>query len=76
MCHMSHVMCDVSCVTFHMSHFCSSFLFSSDKVLKLVGGGSVINGATSSSFIYYESPACGPSLCVKMLRVQSIYIKN
>ena len=45
-CHVSHVTCHVSCVTCHMSHvtffFSSSF---SDKVVKLIGGGSVINGA-------------------------------
>ena len=33
----------------HMSLF--SFLFSLDKVVKLVRGGSVINGATQTSFV-------------------------
>ena len=39
-CHVSHVMC-------HMSHvICHIFLNSfSDKAVKLIGGGSVINGA-------------------------------
>ena len=41
---MSHVMCHVSHVTFFffLSFFILLFL---DKVVKLVGGGSVINGA-------------------------------
>ena len=36
--HVSHVMCHVSHVTFFL-------LFFLDKVVKLIGGGSVINGA-------------------------------
>ena len=52
-CHMSHVACHMSCVMCHMSHVtchvsCVTFFilfFSSDKVVKLIGGGSVINGA-------------------------------
>ena len=51
-CHISCVTCHVSRVTCHMScvtcHFFCFFLF--DKVVKLVVGGSVINGATPSSF--------------------------
>ena len=47
---MSHVMCQMSCVTCHMSHVTCFFL---DKVVKLVRGGSVINGATPSIFFYY-----------------------
>ena len=47
-CHVSHVTCHVSHVTCHMSLF--YFLFFSDKVVELIGGGSVINGATPSSF--------------------------
>ena len=31
-----------------------SFLFLPDIVVNLVGGGSVINGATPSSFIYIQ----------------------
>ena len=42
---MSHVTCHVSCVTCHIFFF--SF---SDKVVKPVYGGSVINRATPSSF--------------------------
>ena len=42
-CHMSHVTCHMSCVTFYLF-----FLFF-EKVVKLIGGGSVINGATPSS---------------------------
>ena len=46
-CHISRVRCHVSHVTCHMSQVtCHYFyLFFSDKVVKLVGGGSVINGA-------------------------------
>ena len=36
-CHVSHVMCNVSCVII--------YIFFLHKVLELVGGGSVINGA-------------------------------
>ena len=44
---MSRVMCHVSHVTCHMSHvFLFVFL---DKVVKLIGGGSVINGPIPSS---------------------------
>ena len=37
---MSHVMCHVSCVMFFVGYFVI-FL---DKIVKYVGGGSVING--------------------------------
>ena len=40
---MSHVMCQVSGVTCHMTFFILNLFF--DKVLELVGRGSVINGA-------------------------------
>ena len=49
MCHVSCVMCHVSHVMCQMSHF-----FFSDKVVKLSGGGSVINGAYPSSFEVME----------------------
>ena len=49
-CHVSHVTCHVLCVMCHMSHF---FV---DKVVKLVGGGYVINGATMSSLFFLYSP--------------------
>ena len=42
-CHMSHVTCHLSCVT------CNFLL-----LLKLVGGGSVINGATPFSFLLWS----------------------
>ena len=42
-CHVSHVTCHVSGVTCNFSLFSSSSV--SDKVVDLVGGGSVINGA-------------------------------
>ena len=41
-CQVSHVTCNVSCVTCH--------IYFPSKVMKLVGGGSVINRATPSSF--------------------------
>ena len=50
--HMSHVTCHVSCVRCQVSHVTchvSQYYFFCvlDKVVKLVGGGSVINGATT-----------------------------
>ena len=42
MCHVSHVMCHMSGVACHIHFF---LLLFSDKMLELVGGGSVINGA-------------------------------
>ena len=49
---MSHVTCHVSHVTCHETLFFSSSIFflSLYKVVKLVGGGSVINRATPSGF--------------------------
>ena len=47
---MSGVRCQVSGDTFFLLLF-SSFLFF-DKVVKLVGGGYVINGATPSCFFF------------------------
>ena len=44
--HVSYVMCPMSLVT-----FCIYFL---DKVVKVVGGESVINGATPSSLIKHN----------------------
>ena len=46
-CHMSHVMCHVSSVKCHVSHVTChmSLFFSPDKVVKLISGGFVINGA-------------------------------
>ena len=44
MCHMIRVTCHMSCVT------CNLVLFIFYKVLKLIGGGSVVNGAYPSSF--------------------------
>ena len=52
--HMSHVTCDLSCGTCHFSHVMCHMshviydiffiLLFSPKVVKLVGGGSVVNG--------------------------------
>ena len=57
-CRVSHVTCHVSRVTYRMSHVTCHmsrvtffFLFFSDQLVKLIGGGSVINGATPSSFV-------------------------
>ena len=46
MCHMSHVTCHGSFV---------NFFFFSDKMVELVGGGSVIKGPTPSSFSVFET---------------------
>ena len=43
-CHMLRVMCQLSRVRCHMSHIIILFFYL-DKVVELVGGGSVINGA-------------------------------
>ena len=40
-CHLSYVMCHVMC---HMSHYFSFFLLLLYKEVKVIGGGSVING--------------------------------
>ena len=47
MCHVSHVMCHKSRVKCHVSGVTCNFFSSSflDKVVKLIGGGSVINRA-------------------------------
>ena len=54
-CHMSHVMCQVSHVRCQVSlfylNFYSSFLFHFVKLVELVGGVSVINGAYSVKFL-------------------------
>ena len=50
--HMSHVTRHMSRVTCHMSQFFLLFLSSLEKVVKLVGGGFVINGATPSSLFF------------------------
>ena len=51
-CHMSHVTCHVSHVMCHISHVTIFFIFYFFyKVVNLVVVGSVINGATPSSFV-------------------------
>ena len=57
MCHVSHVMCHLSGVTSHYFFFLNleeekNLL---EKEVKLVGGGSVINGATLCSLILKPS---------------------
>ena len=42
MCHVSHVTCNMSHTICHMSQFFTFFFFL-DKVVKFIGGGSVIN---------------------------------
>ena len=71
MCHMSHVTCHMSHVTCQMSCVpCHIFFFFFDKVVKLMGGGSFINGADPVKFltlhpqklphtIYGRSRQCG-----------------
>ena len=49
-CHMSRVTCHVSRVTCHLSHY--NFFFFLDKVVKLIGGGCVINGAYPVQFVF------------------------
>ena len=63
--HVSHVRCQMSGVRCHVSgvtcFFVFFFFFSSsflDKVVKLVGGGSVINGALPVLFILIGSKTC------------------
>ena len=52
-CHMSRVTCHMSRVMCHFLFFIFFYLiFFPDKVVELIGGGSVINGATPSSFPY------------------------
>ena len=54
MCHVSCVMCHVSCVMCHVSRVTSHTKKKKkkkDKVVKLVGGGSVINRAIPSSLL-------------------------
>ena len=54
-CHGSHVTCRGSHVTCHVSHAMDYNIFSIfflAKVVKLVDGGSVINGATPSSLCF------------------------
>ena len=51
MCHVSHVMCHI---LHGACHFLPFFTFFLDKVVKLVGGRSVINGATLSSQEYRD----------------------
>ena len=47
MCHVSHVTCQLSHVIFFL------FIKKFDKVVELVGGGSVINGAYPV-YLYYD----------------------
>ena len=52
-CHVSRIMCHVSSFTCHMSHFtCKRRKKKKKKMVKLVGGGSVINGAYPVQFIH------------------------
>ena len=59
-CHLSRVKCHVSHVTCHMLHVTCHIFFFFYKVVKLIGGGSVINGAYPVQFsflvIYHQSP--------------------
>ena len=58
---MSHVTCQISWVTFHLSCVTSFHLIFSDKLVELIGGGSVSNGAypagLSSFKIHLKTPA-------------------
>ena len=61
-------MCHVSCVTCHMSHvmflFVCLFL---EKVVEHIDGGSVINGATPSSFIGFQILCLSGSLIISFV---------
>ena len=69
-CHMSHVTCHMSHVMCHMSQFFLFFfynIFFLDKMVKLICGGSVINGAYPVQFlhsweqnIYFKNILLGP----------------
>ena len=51
MCHVSHITCHMSHVVCHMSHVVFLYIYIFYKVVRLVGGGSVINRATLSIFL-------------------------
>ena len=82
-CHVSLVSCQVSGVTCHMLRIIIIiyFLLFLDKVLKLVGGGSVINRAYFVQFIYQNiinergASLIGIFLCLKQrCQVMSIIV--
>ena len=54
MCHMSCVMCHVSCISCQVSIIKFFFGFFSYKVVELIGGRSVINGAYPVQFKYSD----------------------
>ena len=66
MCHMSYVTCHISCVTCHMSKKFSSS-FSSDKVVKLIDGRSVINGAYPIQFSSQKANFFCQMACIYLL---------
>ena len=71
MCHVSHVTC-------HMSHVTIFFVcFFLHKVVKLIGGGSVINGAYPIKFSHKSSYilGCICHVCGNSIRMK-FYIKN
>ena len=49
MCHVSHVTCHTSCVTCQV--FCLFVCFLKEKIVKLVGGGSVINDSQKDQLV-------------------------
>ena len=55
-CHVSCVMCHMSCFTWHGTPERERKTLGGVKVVKLVGGGSVIKGATSSSLKMQTEP--------------------
>ena len=65
-CHVSHVTCHVSHVMCHMS--CVKILvFVFNKVAKLIGGGSVINGSYPGYFLpYYIKYYWGENRYIKL----------
>ena len=66
-CHMSYVTCHMSCFMCHVSHVtchmsCVMCHFFPVKVVKLIGGGSVINGAYFVQFSKHRPS--GPTLSI------------
>ena len=59
-CHVSHVTCHVSCVTCNLANIKKQEKI--DKVVELVGEGSVINGAYPSSFEFIKTVSFNYSL--------------
>ena len=75
MCQISRVRCHMSCVTCHMSCVTCHLFFFPDKVVKLISGGSVINGAYHvyllEIFINMAGKKCPGVVCSKIRTLSS-----